>query len=49
MLRGINQQNIFEDYGDCEKFLDVLEAYQKGIGFEVYAYCLMGNHIGFYF
>ena len=45
MLRGINHQNIFEDDGDYEKFIDVLETYQRVIGFEVYAYCLMGNHI----
>jgi REP element-mobilizing transposase RayT len=45
MLRGINHQNIFEDDGDCEKFIDILETYRREIGIEIYAYCLMGNHI----
>ena len=45
MLRGINQQQIFEDVEDCDKFLDVLKACKEICGFKVYAYCLMGNHI----
>ena len=45
MLRGINQQQILEDDEDNEKFLDVLEDCKKASGFELYAYCLMGNHV----
>jgi len=45
MLRGINQQLIFEDNEDCEKFLDVLGLCKSASGFELYGYCLMGNHI----
>ena len=45
MLRGINHQSIFEDDEDCEKFIQVLDTYRKKVGFEIYAYCLMGNHI----
>lgn len=45
MLRGINQQNIFEDEEDYEKFVGILDTYKKQIGYEIYAYCLMGNHI----
>ncbi|MEG6615169.1 transposase [Peptococcaceae bacterium 1198_IL3148] len=45
MIRGINQQNIFVDDEDNEKFIDTLARYQKEINYEIYAYCLMGNHI----
>ncbi len=45
MIRGINKQNIFADDGDNEKFIDVLDKYRKKIEYEIYAYCLMGNHI----
>ena len=45
MLRGINRQSIFEDDGDYIKFLDVLCTYKKNIEYEIYAYCLMGNHV----
>jgi putative transposase len=44
MLRGINHQNIFEHEGDYEKFIDILDTYRIKVGYEVYAYCLMGNH-----
>ena len=45
MLRGINQQTIFEDDEDNEKYLEVLELCKTLSGFELYSYCLMGNHI----
>jgi len=45
MIRGINRQNIFTDDEDCEKFMDILGRYRKKIGYEIYAYCLMGNHV----
>ena len=45
MLRGINQQQIFEDGEDYEKFLQVLEFCKAISEFELFAYCLMGNHI----
>ena len=45
MLRGINRQQIFEDPEDYDKFIDVLKACKEVSGFEIYAYCLMGNHI----
>jgi len=45
MLRGINKQTIFFDNEDNEKFLQVIEEC-KGISeFELYGYCLMGNHV----
>jgi REP element-mobilizing transposase RayT len=45
MIRGINQQNIFSDDEDYEKYLDILAIYRKKIEYDLYAYCLMGNHL----
>jgi len=45
MLRGINQQQIFEDSEDFEKFLQVLKDCKAISEFKLFAYCLMGNHI----
>jgi putative transposase len=45
VMRGINRQNIFEDEKDCEKFIETLEKYKDPCGYELYAYCLMGNHL----
>lgn len=45
MIRGINQQSIFEDDGDYKKLIEILGKYHKEIEYEIYAYCLMGNHI----
>ena len=45
MLRGINKQIIFEDEEDKEKFLQVLKDCKEISGFELFAYCLMGNHL----
>ena len=45
MIRGINQQNIFVDNEDNRRFIDTLDRYRKEIKYEIYGYCLMGNHI----
>ena len=45
MLRGINQQLIFEDDEDSQKFLELLKEYKAICRYKIYAYCLMGNHI----
>lgn len=45
MIRGVNQQNIFSDDEDYEKFLDILATYRKKIGYDLYAYCFMGNNV----
>ncbi len=45
MLRGINQQTIFEEEEDYIKFLSTLETYKIVSGYKVFAYCLMSNHI----
>ena len=45
MLRGINQQVIFEDDEDYEKFIETIRNYKAVSGYKVFAYCLMSNHI----
>lgn len=45
MLRGIDRQSIFEDAQDHSFFLEVLQQCREVCGFELYAYCLMGNHV----
>ncbi|MDR3294971.1 MAG: transposase [Clostridiales Family XIII bacterium] len=45
LLRGINRQLIFEEDKDCEQFLRHLAAVKELSRFELYAYCLMGNHV----
>ena len=45
ILRGVNRQRIFEDEEDYDRFLFLLDHYRKICGFELYAWCLMPNHI----
>ena len=45
MMRGINRQSIFSDDEDNEKFLTTLSDCKELCGFELYGYCLMGNHV----
>ena len=45
MARGINQQNIFTCDDDYERFLNALTKYCRKSACEIYAYCLIDNHI----
>lgn len=45
MLRGINQQQIFEDEEDNQKFLWILKECKEISEFKLLAFCLMGNHV----
>jgi REP element-mobilizing transposase RayT len=45
MLRGINRQTIFEDDEDCAKLIETIQQSKEKSGFELYGYCLMGNHV----
>lgn len=45
MLRGINRQIIFTDGEDYRKFLDTLAQYKEECGFDIFAWCLMSNHV----
>lgn len=40
MLRGINQQQIFEDSEDCDKFIQILKECKAVSEFKLFAYCL---------
>lgn len=45
ILRGVNQQIIFEDENDYLQFISVLQYYKETCHFKLYAYCLMNNHV----
>ena len=45
ILRGINQQVIFEDEEDNLKFIETLKHYKTVSEYKVFAYCLMSNHV----
>jgi putative transposase len=45
LMRGINRQTVFEDEEDCIQFLEALQRYKEKSKYEIYAYCLMGNHV----
>jgi REP element-mobilizing transposase RayT len=45
MLRGINRQAIFEDEEDIYRLLETIERYKEICKYEVYAYCIMSNHV----
>lgn len=45
MLRGINQQVIFEDDEDYLKFIEIITKYQEMCRHKVFAFCLMSNHV----
>jgi REP element-mobilizing transposase RayT len=45
MLRGVNKQDLFEDDTDRLEFLDTLFRYKQTSDIELYAYCLMSNHV----
>ena len=44
-LRSINQHIIFEEESDFQKFLFILADCKQAIDIDIYAYCLMNNHI----
>ncbi len=45
IMRGINRQTLFEDEEDSTKMLHTLQRYREKSKYELYAYCLMGNHL----
>jgi putative transposase len=45
IMRGINRQLIFNEDEDYHKFLQTLNHYKEISGYQIYAYCLMSNHI----
>ena len=45
ILRGINRQVIFEDAEDKQKLFLKIKDFKEIIGYKVYGYCLMDNHV----
>lgn len=45
MVKGADRQLLFQETSDYRKYLEILEYYKKLFSFEIYAYCLMSNHI----
>lgn len=45
MLRGVNKSAIFHDDQDRMRMLEVIDKVKALVGFELFAYCLMHNHV----
>lgn len=45
IMRGINRQVIFREREDSMRFIHTLLKYKETCGYEIYAYCLMRNHL----
>ena len=45
LFRGINQQNIFEEKADYEKFIEITANVKSQMEFEIYTCCLMNNQV----
>jgi len=43
--RGNNKQTTFIEEEDFRQFLNTIQRYKKKYGFQLFAYCLMTNHI----
>ena len=45
IFRGINHLNIFEEAEDYKKMLEIFFKLKEKENIEIYAYCLMTNHV----
>lgn len=45
IFRGVNRYDIFEEDKDYEKLLEIISDLKEPVKFEIYAYCLMTNHV----
>ncbi len=45
ILRGINQQQIFYEEEDYQRYLHLLNRFREKCNYKIFAYCLMGNHV----
>jgi REP element-mobilizing transposase RayT len=43
ILRGINRQSIYDE--DYQRFLETIDRVKKPERFQLYGFCLMGNHV----
>lgn len=44
ICRGNNREYIFKENHEKEKYIELLRNYKKRYNFQIYAYCIMGNH-----
>lgn len=44
-IKALNSQLMFEESKDFKKYLDILAYQKENCGFELFAYCLMSNHV----
>jgi len=45
VIKGINSQLLSEETKDYLKYIEILEYYKENCGFDLFAYCLMSNHV----
>lgn len=45
VIKGINSQLLFEERKDYLKYLEILELHKENCDFNLFAYCLMSNHV----
>ena len=45
VIKGANSQLLFEECKDYQKYLEILELQKEKCSFNLFAYCLMSNHI----
>ena len=45
LFRVVNQQSIFEEKTDYDKLKETILIVKEEMGFEIYAYCFMSNHV----
>ena len=45
IFRGLNRQNLFEEDEDYIKLLEIINDIKTVVGIQIYAYCLMTNHV----
>jgi putative transposase len=45
VFRGVNHENIFESEADYDYIHKTIQVVKDEIGFELYAYCYMSNHV----
>jgi putative transposase len=45
IMRGINRQTIFNEDEDYHRFLQTLKYYKEQSEYQIFAYCIMNNHI----
>ena len=45
MFRGVNYQDLFEERQDYIKLTETILQLKEEMGFQIYAYCFMTNHV----